>query len=974
MKKNILLLFCSVILITAKAQQYIYEGRKSLAVIPVKTRADSKPVTCLNGTWEINLTPLSEQWNKPEGNWKKIQVPGEPAMQGYRVANDVEFFYRTTIAIPPSAKNNTTIIRFNAVYSYARVYVNGHFVREHFGGFTAWDADISAYIEPGKTATIHVGVTDRADDISYASGYAFHPIGGILREVQLLLLPKDFINRLYVQTNLVRNFKEATISINIAKSISSGSNKINIQLLDANGNKVFAKDQSFTLDNEGKGKYSANVKNLVLWNQEKPYLYTLKVELIANGQTDELVEQKIGFRKLQVDGKRLLVNGDPVKLRGACRHDMHPLYGRSTNRYYDSLDIVLAKEANLNFIRTSHYPPSQDFLEFADQYGIYVQEETAICFVNDWRTGVYNKVGETNNDTAYTARYLGQLSEMLDRDRNHASVIMWSIGNESNYGINFQKEYDFVKSVDSSRPVSWSWPGSAIKENKRCFDIAVAHYPGFDGKDSENFGLHYYNMEHESLPLLSDEWAHVPCYNQTLLRLDPNVKDFWGRSLDSMWANRFDIQGNLGGAIWGMTDETFQLPDTTTGYGPWGIIDVWRRRKAEFWNAKKSYSPVRVLQTHFNNVQIGDTLHIPVQNRFNHLVFNQIKLKIIQKGKSSFGLLPSLKPHETGMISIKIANTKSPVLLEFIDEKSNLIDEELISFSESKIVQAHPNLHWVIYKNEDAVILKSNNLSVQLDANTGQLLFASLNGKTILNGGIRVIINRPKEPHAFKESVAVFSGDYKVSNVTINTDNKNEVVVTSQGLVNHYPVKMISSYFADGTIETAYVADSIPPYTWQVGVSFPLSNSIDAIQWKRNGYWTIYPDNHLSTNSGMAKRYTNISEHYRSAPNYEVSQSWFDYYLTGSIVAENASMYGSEAYRSAKENIISLQLLSKGKSKIQINGNGSQAAKINILNRDQQELVVMDKWGYWTLSWGNFAGSKNKVTLIEGRTVIKLIK
>lgn len=971
--KNIFTILIFVVTASVgNAQQFIAEGRKALAVIPSQTSDVAKAKTSLNGSWEINMNPDNEVWKNNSGNWKAIQVPGEPAMQGFKVENDKEFFYRTTINVPVSAKNKTTIIRFNGVYSYARVFVNGHFVREHFGGFTAWDADITSYVEAGKPAVVYVGVTDRADDISYASGYAFHPIGGILREVQLLVVPNDYINRFYVQTDFTNDFKQATLSLNVAKSKAKGNSKIKFQLYDAKGKEVLNQAQSFDLTNNGEGKFSINISNPILWNQEQPYLYTLKAELISAGKTEEKIEQKIGFRKVVVDGKRVLVNGQPIKLRGGCRHDMHPLLGRSTNRLYDSLDVAMAKKANLNFIRTSHYPPSQDFLEFADKYGIYVQEETAICFVNDWREGVYKKLGETNNDPAFTSRYLGQLSEMIDHDRNHASIIMWSIGNESNYGINFQKEYDFVKTVDLSRPVSWSWPATAFKENKRCFDIAVAHYPDYEGTGEENFGLTYKNMEHESLPLLSDEWAHVACYNTTLLKTDPNVKDFWGQSLDIMWANRFDVPGNLGGAIWGMTDETFHLKDAVTGYGPWGFIDVWRREKTEFWNTKKAYSPIRILKTKFEATEADSYLNIPVKNRFNHISLDQIRLKITINGKSFDQPMPALKPHEEGVIKVAITDKSTPILLQFYDAQNGLIDEEQITWNKevSRKIET-TTLKWNVKKTDKIIELESQGLVVKLDAVSGQLLTAEIKGDKIITGAARVIVNKPKQPDAFKETTGIYSGEYKVENATINTSNKNQIVVTSSGKIDDYPIKMTTTYQADGAIKIDYDVDNVPEYTWQVGVALPVADTFNEIDWKRKGYWSTYPSDHLSSNEGIAKRFSDSKETYRVQPKYDVAQGMYDYYLKNSIDPEKANMKGTEIYRGTKENVLTMNLMS-GNKKIELSSNGLQAAKMNILESGQQELLIMDKWDYWSLSWGNFAGTKNVSKNAKGTAIIKL--
>jgi beta-galactosidase/beta-glucuronidase len=969
------LVFALTISVNTYAQQFIAKGRKALAVIATRTTNVKTPVISLNGVWEINTDPGENVWKTNTGHWKKINVPGEPAMQGFTIENDKEFFYRTTITVPADAANKSVLIRFNGVYSYARVFVNGKFVREHFGGFTAWDADISEFVKAGEKAVVYIGVTDRVDDISYASGYAHHIIGGILREVQLLLLPKVYINRFYIQTDLSQDFKKATISLNIAKSNETPGGKIKFQLYDPNGKAVLHALHEFTLHDNGQAEYSFDVQNPRLWNEEQPLLYTLKAEFINKGKTQEKIEQKIGIRKIKVDGKRLLVNGMPVKLRGACRHDMHPLLGRSTNRYYDSLDVVLAKEANINFIRTSHYPPSQDFLEFADRYGLYVQEETAVCFVSKGRLGIYKPYGETYNDTSYTSRYLGQLSEMIDRDRNHAAVIIWSIGNESTYGLNFQKEYEFVKSVDVSRPVSWSFPGTAIRQNKRCFDIAIAHYPRYNGTDTANAGLRYKNMEHDSLPLLSDEWAHVPCYNTTLLKMDPNINDFWGRSLDSMWANRFDVPGNLGGAIWGMIDETFYLPDSVKGYGPWGIVDVWRRKKPEFWNTKKAYSPVRILQTHFENNGTNQLINIPVKNRFNHLSLKQIRLKITANHQSYFLPLPDLKPHEEGTIPVKAKADDRSLLLQFFGAGDLLLDEEQITLSANTHLETKKASlrQWNIIKNGDLVTLKQKDLLIQFNALTGQLVKADVRGSTVLTAAPKVIISQPKDPNSNYETSAIISGAYKTKDAVMDTNNKKQTVVTSRGTAGNYPITMVTCYNADGTIQVSYEADSIPDYTWQIGIAFPVNNSFDKIKWKRKGYWTTYPANHIAAIEGTALRYTNCKEPYRTRPDCIISKSRYDYFLSKTIAPEKANTGASEAYRGTKEDILSMNLMG-GTKTIRLISNGHQAAKMDILSSGEQELLVMDKWDYWGLGWGNFAGTKNFSSVVKGTVTLQLVQ
>ncbi|HEY9256620.1 glycoside hydrolase family 2 protein [Chitinophaga sp.] len=944
-----------------QAQDYIAPGRQALAPLPASISGVKTPVSSIAGTWQINLT-------KDTTAWKKIQVPGEPAMQGFDIQHDQPFQYRRTITIPAEAAGKSMSIRFNGVYSHARVWVDGHFLREHFGGFTAWECDITPYAAAGKTVQMTVEVTDRIDDISFASGYAHHPIGGILRDVQLVIRPTLHLSRLYTRTKLSADFRTAELSLEmgINKRAANASVSWTLTTPDgqkAAGQKIVLKPAATDITDK------INLPQVKTWTAETPELYLLTVQLYENGVVTETIRQHIGFREVTIkDKNQLLVNGRPVKLRGACHHDMDPLLGRSTHRAQDSLDVVLAKEANMNFIRTSHYPPTMDLLEFCDRYGIYVQEETAICFVDQDRGGDYNKYSATQNDTAYTSRYLGQLSEMIDRDRNHAAIIMWSIGNESDYGSNFQQEYDFVKRIDPSRPVSWSWPTSALKEGKRCFDIAVGHYPLYNGTAGDMGGIDHH-MIHPDFPLLSDEWAHVACYNTGLLKYDPNTKDFWGRSMDTTWLNRFDVPGNTGGAIWGMIDETFHLPGKVTGYGPWGIIDVWRRKKAEFWNTKKAYSPIRIGATVFPAADAAGMLQIPVKNRFDHLNLAAVVCKVSANGKSFSLKLPVVAPHETGTIQFdtkKIATTSA--LLQFYSNNGQLIDEEMISWGPAPSLRLPAvSGSWTVTQTPNGgKTIRNGRLSVSEGQRAGVTDSTAINNVAILTGMPDILINSPVNWNAFKNTEGKFSGATNISEANV-TNNNNSRTYHLQGVNGKYPVKMDITMYPSGLVEVAYEADSIPAHTWDIGIRVPVSAAMDKISWQRKGYWSTYPEGHLSAIQGSADKNSGAVYHYRERPSSNMAADMTDYYLAGTTDEAKATNNASESYRAKKENI--REYIVSGKKlpgSIKVVSEGNQSAKMQIDPDGKQWLIISDKWDYWSLAWGNYQGAANTSRKVKG--------
>lgn len=443
--------------------------------LPDDVEGVKREVISLNGEWKFQFSPKDK--------WEKVTVPGELAMQGYGIEHDKPVLYRKTVRVPADYKDKDVILRFDGVYSYARLWVNGTFVTEHAGGFTRWEADVTKLVKVGKDNEIRLEVTDKISDISYASGYAHHPIGGILRNVTLYALPRGNMRDFYVETLLDNNFRDA--ELRIVYDLTSEA-EVSFRLTDRT-DKTVKLTSGKSRQAEGRNEHRLKVAAPKLWDAEHPHLYTLEVEVESASGKYSFVRE-IGFRKIEVKGNRMFVNGRQIKLRGACRHDIHPTLGRTSTAELDSLDALLFKRANMNFVRTSHYPPTESFLKYCDRVGIYVECETAVCFVDTYRQKNYAP-GKSQDDPAYTAQYLGQLEEMVATSRSHASVLFWSIGNESVYGKNFQLSYDWLKAEDKTRPVIFSYPG-IVEKGKKAYDLLSMHYPGCDGTLSQ-FNVSY---------------------------------------------------------------------------------------------------------------------------------------------------------------------------------------------------------------------------------------------------------------------------------------------------------------------------------------------------------------------------------------------------------------------------------------------------------------------------------------------------
>lgn len=674
--------------------------------LPDYVRGVKTPVISLNGEWEFRYTADSP--------WTSIAVPGEAAMQGYAIRHDVPFFYRRTVHVPADYQGNKIILRFDGTYSKARLYVNGTRIRNHHGGFTRWETDITPYVKAGADNELMLELTDPLEDISYASGYAHHPIGGILRDVTLFATPSESISNATFVTDLDSLYRDAVLSFT-GETDETRRMSVRLSLFSPEGDKLGS--VSRPLEKAGNSiKVEMPVSSPRKWDAEHPHLYQAKLDVLKGNRVTASYTKQVGFREVEVRGNRLLVNGHPVKLRGACRHDLHPTLGRVATAETDSLDAVLFKEANMNFVRTSHYPPTERFLEFCDRYGIYVECETAVCFVNTHRQKSYAP-GATQDNPEYAGWYQSQCLEMVRSLRAHPSILFWSIGNESTYGRNFQACHDEVKQADRTRPVIFSYPGS-VPQDKNMYDIISMHYQDVYG-NLDQWGLSTRNFQAPGKPVIFDEWAHPACYTYATLQTDPNIREFWGKSLDMMWSGLFEAPGGLGGAIWGYVDETFALPEpkvgdaywkefahtakpegfrgNCVGYGEWGIVDVWRRKKPEFWSTKKAYSPVRLLSEDVIAFTPGMPVNLTVYNRFDHTRLDEIKAFYAYRNLRREVALPAVPPHAKGVLAIPAENWTAgePLRIEFRTTDGLLIDAYRLMPGNEPV--AYPK-HWALMR------------------------------------------------------------------------------------------------------------------------------------------------------------------------------------------------------------------------------------------------------------------------------------
>ena len=978
--KTILFAFgCSLLLSGTKAFAQV-ERLPDEASYPVlqELAGVETPAVLLSGTWQFRYSPDSK--------WDKIQVPGEPAMQGYAIEHDKPFTYRKSFTVPADYAGKHTILRFDGVYSYARLFVNDTFVREHHGGFTRWETDVTPFVRPGKKNEIRLEVTDRLDDISYASGYAHHPIGGILRDVTLFALPETCLYDFYAETHLDAAYEDAVLKIGYSSPVAGGA-EVAYTLTDPSGRRYPLAQSRFPLE-EGGNMNELPVKNPLKWDAEHPNLYTLTITLSKDGKEIGRFDRRIGFRDVKIEKDRMLVNGMPVKLRGACRHDIHPTLGRTTTAELDSLDVILFKRSNMNFVRTSHYPPTERFLEYCDRYGIYVESETAVCFVDTYRQKNYAP-GKTQDSAEFTPRYLSQCREMVKSFRSHPSILFWSIGNESVYGTNFQQCWDWVKATDKTRPVIFSYPGS-VGEKKPVYDILSMHYQDVNGNLNQwNRSTH--GFQGEGIPALFDEWAHPACYTYATLQEDPNIREFWGHSIERMWSGLFDAPGGLGGAIWGYVDETFMLPEPKVGtafwkefartakpedyqgkcvgYGEWGIVDVWRREKPEFWATKKAYSPVRLMTTEVASFLSGQRLLLPLYNRFDHTDLDEIKIRYTYKGVEKELPAPSIAPHQKGLLVIPAEAWEEGELLSicFYTATGELLDAEQVSLGSDYHVrladsEASP-VNGVLQVEETAgmMTIKGDGFEIPFSKETGLISNATSKGQVIIEKGpfLHLDINLNHLTGAeVRKSARKFltsDSDWKKQSLTY-TRKEGTVEVALSGFYQDVQTDILIRISPAGEMNVSYVVVGQPNgYLRETGLSFYLPERLDYLQWERKGMWSCYPEGAFAGNTGETSLYNPKQVRYGENPAQPWSADTHNYYYWADAGA-NCDRPLTQMAKGMKENIYRYTLSATGvKAGLTVcSPDASLACRTSKRGDGQLMLYINNRWDYPEIAWGNY--------------------
>ena len=544
-------------------------------------QSTSSRILSLNGTWRFRfITGVSDRIgdfaapNLDLSNWDETTVPSNMEIQGYGIPiytnvgyefypqwnfkppyiNDLEKnnigYYRREIDIPQSWEGEQIFVSFGSIKSVGFVWVNGQKVGMSKDSKTPQEFDITPYITPGKN-TLAVEVF-RWSDAAYLECQDFWRLSGLPRDVCLFAQPKVRLRDFFAQGTLDESYTHGLFDLDVEMKNHTGkktTHSVGYEIIDDSGNAISSGNKTVELsDSIGTVNFEAVISDVKAWSAEIPNLYTLLLTMKDDsGKTTEVTSIKIGFRTSEIKNGQFMVNGQPVLLKGVNLHEFNQITGQVVSETDVLLDMERMKQLNVNAIRLSHYPQPAFFYELADRYGFYIVDEANI---ESHGMGYDRARGKSlANNLDWTEAHLFRTRNMFERDKNHPSVVIWSLGNEAGNGYNFYQTYLFIRSRDKMRPIQYEQSGHEWNTDIVCPMYARPQH------------IEHYAKSYTDRPLILCEYAHA------MGNSIGNLKDYW--EIIEKYPN---LQG---GFIWDWVDQ--------------GLVN--NNEKGEFWAYGGDYGP-----------------------------------------------------------------------------------------------------------------------------------------------------------------------------------------------------------------------------------------------------------------------------------------------------------------------------------------------------------------------------------------------
>jgi hypothetical protein len=915
--------------------------------------------TDLSGLWRFAPDPPNGFWEPAfdDSHWANIHVPAHFEMEGFQSVEGVGG-YRRRFALPPGP--GRVKVRFDGVYSGAEVWVNGHRLAYHEGGALPFEVDVTGAVHEGENllavrVTQHTAVSDKLDKMSE---YADFALAGLMRPVSVFRVPEAHLGALAFATVFDAGFRDAKIQGHVAVLNESGAGLgdaiIVFRLLDPEGREVPLQFEPVPAQvrafKRADLEFTLPVATPRHWDAEHPNLYTLELTLKAGDMALDRLAQHVGFRQTEIRDRQLLINGRPVKIRGTCHHDSHPLLGRAVTLEVERQDLELMKEANLNSVRTSHYPPLPALLDLADELGIWVEDEGSFCWV------------EVADDLRLAPRMMQLNAELLARDRNHPSVFIWSVGNESSWGFGFDRVHEWMGRSDPSRPHAGSWSHGVV-------NIEVWHNP-ICLPDIDR-------AERSSKPVIWDEsW----CIFQGIwgdigeMWLDPGIRDYYAEPLPPVYARMMQSKNIMGSQIWAWSDDIFCVPNRGLEYGreatlshfiegeyrlpnrglvgdaPWGVVDGWRRKKPEFWVTRKLHSPVKIKEAPLSAPGAGQTLAVAVENQYDFTDLSELGIRW-RLGDEEGTIRLNAPPHTTGELQIKPSRevrTGEELQLEFVDAAGRRVDAYRLPVGAGPVrvptmqTPAPASLRLIeenLLAGRGTRVVGSN-FELTFDQATGRLRRGVGYGQALLLSTPELHLLPSATPFSPLPNLL----SWHLKDLRVKSEGENvriEIDGSYDRFEGGYDVLVAPAGEVTARASFKYSGEKV--VVREVGLGFVVPRDCDVLHWNRQGEWSVYPPDHIGRLDGETRAFASHAD--------QLPPTW--------PWSEDNSPMGCNDFRSAKRHIHWASIRYPEGMGVWVKSDGSQHLRATV-ESDRISVCINDWYGgshtglrEWNMNYGD---------------------
>lgn len=874
----------------------------------------------LNGQWDFSfaLKPGDEPkdfYQSKVSGWKKIPVPSNWEMQGYDkpiyksavypfrpvnppfVPKDYNGVgcYQRSFTVPADWKDKNITLHFGGVSSAYKVWVNGKFLGYAEDSFLPSEFNITPYLKEGENI-VSVWVI-RWSDGSFLEDQDQWRMSGIHREVYLMAEPKLRIADFFYQTKLDKDYKDAVLSIRPRVENLTGQQApgfvVKAQLYDANNQPVLNQPLSKTadeiineihprLDRVKFGLMETTIANPLKWSTDDPNLYTLVLSLEdSTGKVLEVKSCKLGFRSIEFrsSDSKLLINGKLTYLYGVNRPDHHPTRGKALTRADILQDIKTIKQFNFNCVRLSHYPSDPYLLDLCDEFGLMVIDEANL--------ETHGLGGKLSHDAKWAGAYVDRVSRMALRDKNHPSIIMWSLGNEAGSGPNHAAMAAWVKDFDITRPLHYEPAMGSPKEagyinpsdprylkandhshriqnplDQYYVDVVSRMYPALY---TAPLLVNQQNGDHR--PIFFCEYAHA------MGNSAGNLKDFWDQ-----WRS---LPRVIGGAIWEFKDQGLVKKDASGkeyyAYGGdfgekyfdnftiKGVVDADDTPKGVMWDCKRIFQPIQVEWADENARRIK----IINRSEVNNANLYEPVLSILGAGlkESSKKMLLNIAPGDSVIISLTdYFNTINAATDQFVNISFKLKEDK--PWAEKGFVIASNQLALNVKKQpqqafqanaiKDAgnvFIAEGKNFKATFDKTNGALSSYIVDGKEKIYAPLLPDFTRPltdNDKRGWKPQRVLaqwYDNTPKLKNIQL----QNNEVVSTYSMINDSAIVTIK-YIVEksGQIKVDYMlnAHTALPNIPKIGMQMGIDNSLTEINWMGRGPQENYIDKNYGADIG----------------------------------------------------------------------------------------------------------------------------